>query len=59
LVDDWNCSHIRDGTLDSIKQNKLEILFQKEIFTPGNPGLERHNNMWHNGISIFILKKTF
>lgn len=59
LVDDWNCSHIRDGTLDSIKQNKLEILFQKEIFTPGNPGLGRHNNMWHNGISIFVLKKTF
>lgn len=56
LVDDWNCSHIRDGTLNAIKENKLDIVFQKEIFTSGNPGIQQGHNDWHNGISIFVLK---
>jgi hypothetical protein len=53
LVDDWNCKRVRDGTLKSIKKNNLEILYQKEIYTPSN----NCANDWHNGISIFVLKK--
>tara|TARA_Y100000590_G_scaffold288146_1_gene324418 strand:+ start:126 stop:836 length:711 start_codon:yes stop_codon:yes gene_type:complete len=66
LVDDWNWPNVRDGTNKSIKDNKCEILYQKEILTndevhPGwgkGPG-ERagKDGDWHNGISIFVLKK--
>ena len=53
LVDDWNYPPCRTGTISSIKDNKLEILYQKEIFTPSN----NNQNDWHNGICIFVLKK--
>ena len=53
LVDDWNCTKVRNGTIKSIKYNNCEILYQKEIFTKGNDS----NNDWHNGICIFVLKK--
>ena len=53
LVDDWNHPPVRTGTLSSIKDNKLEILYQKEIFTPSN----NYKNDWHNGICIYVLKK--
>jgi len=55
LVDDWNVKEIQDGTLSSIKDNKLEVLYQKEIFSPGNNHIYPFD--WHNGISIFVLKK--
>ena len=53
LVDDWNTPRVRTGTISSIKDNKIEILYQKEIFTPSN----NNKNDWHNGICIFVLKK--
>ena len=53
LVDDWNHPPVRTGTISSIKENKIEILYQKEIFTPSN----NSKNDWHNGICIFVLKK--
>jgi hypothetical protein len=53
LVDDWNMPEVRQGTENSIKDNNLETLYQKEIHTPGNnPKFD-----WHNGIAIFVLKK--
>jgi hypothetical protein len=53
LVDDWNWENVRNGTMDSIKKNNLRVLYQKWIHTPGN----HPRNDWHNGISIFVLKK--
>lgn len=50
LVDDWNWQKVRSGTMKGIKNTDLKILYQKEIRTP-------KNNEWHNGISIFVLKK--
>ena len=66
LVDDWNWQQVRDGTNQSIKDNKCEILYQKEILT--NDGVDPQwgkgpgvrfgkDGDWHNGISIFVLKK--
>lgn len=60
LVDDWNCESVRVGTMNSIKENALNILFQKVIRTthdnshaqPCGPASD-----WHNGISIFVLEK--
>ena len=67
IIDDWNWNAVRNGTLKSIKDNKCEILYHKEIFTnnkthpPGGPGIgdrSRKYGDWHNGISIFVLKKS-
>jgi len=60
LIDDWNWERVRNGTMKSIKQNNLKILYQKEIRTTsdnshGEP--RGQNSDWHNGISIFVLKK--
>lgn len=53
IVDDWNVKHIRDGTYDSFKQLNLAILYQREIFTPGNCTYDT----WWNGIYVAILQK--
>lgn len=60
LVDDWNWQKVRDGTTQSIKDNKCEILYRKVIRTTNDNSHARpsHNNSdWHNGICIFVLKK--
>ena len=60
LVDDWNKSDVREGTLNAIKKNKLKISYKKEIRTTND---NSHANPWgvasdwHNGICIFVLKK--
>lgn len=60
IVDDWNWNDVRDGTLNSIKQLNLQILYEKEIrltwdnsVTP-EPQLSK---TWWNGIYVAILKK--
>ena len=53
IVDDWNWHDVREGTLESFNQLKLSILYQKEIYTPGNCTLDT----WWNGIYVAILKK--
>ncbi len=63
LVDDWNWQCVRDGTNQSIKENKCEILYSKAIRTTNDnshPSYEHSgtNSDWHNGICIFVLKKN-
>jgi hypothetical protein len=66
LIDDWNWNEVRQGTLKSIENNFLDIIYQKEIFTnnqthptyglgPGDKAGKYGD--WHNGLCIFILKK--
>ena len=60
LVDDWNWSNVRTGTIRSIKDNKCEILYEKVIRTTNNNSHarpSRNKSDWHNGICIFVLKK--
>jgi len=60
IVDDWNWSEVRDGTLNSINKLNLEILYKKEIrLTSDNshtPEVEAANTWW-NGIFVALLKK--
>jgi len=52
---------VRDGTIKSIKDNKLTILYQKEIITSYKGNHARPsgiNSDWHNGISIFELSNN-
>jgi hypothetical protein len=65
IIDDWNWKNVRDGTLNSISKNNLNILYQKEIFTTHDnshpshwgPGGAGKLGDWHNGICIFVLQK--
>jgi hypothetical protein len=60
VVDDWNWEHVRTGTIDSIKDLNLKILYEKEVrLTSDNshsPDLEAKETWW-NGIYIAILQK--
>ncbi len=64
IIDDWNQPYIREATIQSINDLKLNILFQKDIFTNINePALPRIYNggcdrrPWANGCGVFVLQK--
>ena len=50
IVNDWNCNQVREGTILSIKNLKLKVLYEREIITEPNPE-------WRNGIYVAILQK--
>jgi uncharacterized protein YdcH (DUF465 family) len=62
IVDDWNWKPVRDGTIDSIKKLKLNVLYEKAIRTTdddshpewGSP----EQKEWHNGIYVAIFQKN-
>ena len=62
LVDDWNWPWVRDPTLEAIRDNNIDIVYQKEILAEHDDNyvtpLSGPDSDWHNGISIFILKKS-
>ena len=61
IVDDWNWECVRSPTLASIKDMKMEVLWEKEIrltldgsHTP-DPKLAK--STWHNGIYVCLLQQ--
>ena len=52
IIDDWNWSQVRHGTLRSIEKLGYKVLFKEEIFTEG----EDPTDFW-NGLGIFVLNK--
>lgn len=60
IVDDWNWSDVRNGTLNSIHRLNLKVLYEKEVrltwdnsYTPN----QQSRDTWWNGIYIAILQK--
>lgn len=62
IVDDWNWLNVREGTVKSIQQLNLKVLYEKEIrLTWDNshtPVSEARVNWW-NGIYVAILQKKY
>lgn len=61
IVDDWNMSDIREGTINSIKKLNLKVLYEKEIrLTRDNSHtpVPEAKKSWWNGIYIAILEKN-
>ncbi len=56
LIDDWNLPKVVSGTNESIKDNKLEIIYKKEIFTGAKNGVGIGYDWW-NGLGIFVLNQ--
>lgn len=60
IVDDWNDLRVRIGTMNGISSANLQIGYQREIYTSDdNTHSVTHGSGsdWHNGISLFVLKK--
>jgi hypothetical protein len=62
IVDDWNWRAVREGTMDSFTNLKLNVLYSKEIRTTHNDRDvifgSTEQKAWHNGIYVAILQKT-
>ncbi|NQU51722.1 MAG: hypothetical protein HQ522_04195 [Bacteroidetes bacterium] len=61
FVDDWNWLFVSRGTQNSIEKNNVEVVWKKEILTtPDNKHPLEYGKLseWHNGLCIFVLKKT-
>jgi predicted O-methyltransferase YrrM len=60
IVDDWNWRDVREGTFDSIRKLKLDVLYEKEIrLTQDNSHTDQQygRETWWNGIYIAVLHK--
>ena len=61
IVDDWNWLEVREGTIASLKELNLTVLYHKEIRTTNNnthpPWGSTEQQQWHNGIYVAILQK--
>ena len=62
VVDDWNWNFVRKGTMDAIRDRKLEILYNHNVRTTNDNSHPKWGvplqKQWHNGMFIAVLKKT-
>jgi hypothetical protein len=60
IVDDWNGKEVRDGTIKSIQDLNLKVLYEKEIrltWDNTHTPIEQASETWWNGIYVAILQK--
>ena len=63
VVDDWNHDPVREGTRDAIRDLKLNILYEKEIFVPLDKSKSSMweqpiaRETWWNGMYVAVLQK--
>jgi hypothetical protein len=61
LIDDWNWTIVKEGTLDAFRDIGATILFSEEITLPPEEidYMPNHigKNTWWNGIGIFVISK--
>lgn len=63
VVDDWNHDPVRNGTRDAIRDLKLEVLFEKEIFVTLDKSKGSMweqpiaKETWWNGMYVAVLQK--
>ena len=60
IVDDWNWSNARSGTMKAIADMNLQIIFKNEILLTNNnthtPVHIAKKDFW-NGMGVFLLQK--
>jgi len=61
IIDDWNWTEVREGTLEVIKDLKINILSKIEIKTTQNNAMPKlllgQFSEWHNGYFIAVCSK--
>lgn len=58
IVDDWNWLQVRNGTLDAIRDLKLNVLWEKQIRLTNDNSVTKDTEGWWNGIAVFVLDKN-
>ena len=58
VVDDWNWDRVRKGTLDAIRDLRLEILEDYEIRLSHDGSYTEQKDGWWNGIYACVLSKN-
>lgn len=60
IVDDWNNLNVRNGTLKSLQELKININCEIQVFTSSlniHPKLHSENSDWHDGYFFAVCKK--
>lgn len=59
MVDDWMCdwADVRKGTMDGIKESRLEIMFQYNIGLSLQDGFHQEGDTFWNGCGILLCRK--
>jgi hypothetical protein len=60
IADDWNWHDTRSGTLGSIRDLNLTVLYENEIrltWDNSHTPLEQARNTWWNGMYVVVLQK--
>ena len=61
IIDDWNWSGVRKGTLDALKNLKIDIISKIEIRTTQDNSMPKilvgQYSEWHNGYFIAVCEK--
>ena len=61
IIDDWNWSEVRKGTLDALKNLKIDIISKIEIRTTQDNNMPKifvgQYSEWHNGYFIAVCEK--
>lgn len=60
IVDDWNTKDVRDGTINSIKDLNLKVLYEREIRLTWDNSHTKEPALlkaWWNGMYVCILQK--
>jgi hypothetical protein len=57
IVDDWNGSHVQNGTINAMKYLGLNVLASVEIFSPNEPITDEKSD-WHFGYFIGYVEKS-
>jgi hypothetical protein len=61
VVDDWNWSHTRAGTLTGLDDSALDVVFAIEIQTSQDgthPDIKGENSDWHNGYYFAVIRQS-
>jgi hypothetical protein len=61
VVDDWNWSHTRAGTLSGLDDSALDVVFAIEIQTSQDgthPDIKGENSDWHNGYYFAVIRQS-
>ena len=60
IVDDWNWIQVRQGTLDSIENENLKIIYKLDVRTTRDNSsalLTEQFSDWHQGFAIMVIEK--
>lgn len=54
IIDDWNWSHVQDGTFSAFRKLNYVVLYEKELLTNANGD----GYGWWNGIYVAVIRKN-